>query len=686
MRRGRKCGREDGPIDIVRLGIGMFVRRDGYTTVAVAVALLVSLSLVLATASVQWGASRAADIQEVADAAALSGSNCVAAFSTIAQVLDACVLSMGLLGVIVYGAGMVAAAIPILQESAPAILEAGEKILDARRGFARSAAEGIRRLEGALPALIAANSASCVQANSQGPVAYAGLAVPYPTESQSDFSSLEADVDDSEMKEAAEELRSASAEKEEADRRANEARERAWRADCVDDPMCMRSRAESLAGLSGPSNPDYPDVRTWKFDYARIRAVNYYRTRTQSEHPSSGSAEDVQRSAARREFYRYAAKTLSQATCVEEGDSVVLDLPELPHTTDMVKATTLYTDPIWPCTAEDGVRTLHCSLDCPGATGTGDGNASLADIDAGVVARCGTCRMDVAAMGNVADASTNINNGFEHYWRIVSEASKDYQKAVEDGKEAEQRMQEAAEKSESAFQRAMDALAVDRPKLCPPGAYGCIAFVMRGSEEELPGRLTGAFLSGASLPSGAAISAATLAPDDGTDGHNALSSVFDGLKSDDRSIMSGLVDGVADLWGSLLVGYGSAYEGMASAASDFLDGVGSVLGQRVASWLKGKIAKAVESAGLEPADMRMRKPVLVNSQKVLDKAGASQVAQVRTFVESLHEGGASIERSCIDEVLRQLGGVRFTIAEIPIPGGWGSVPLTIDLSTLGVGA
>ena len=102
----------------------------------------------------------------------------MAAFSTIAQVLDACVLSMGLLGVIVYGAGMVAAAIPILQESAPAILEAGEKILDARRGFARSAAEGIRRLEGAMPALIAANSASCVQANSQGPVAYAGLAVP----------------------------------------------------------------------------------------------------------------------------------------------------------------------------------------------------------------------------------------------------------------------------------------------------------------------------------------------------------------------------------------------------------------------------------------------------------------------------------------------------------------------------
>lgn len=334
--------------------------------------------------------------------------------------------------------------------------------------------------------------------------------------------------------------------------------------------MCMRSRAESLAGLSGPSNPDYPDVRTWKFDYARIRAVNYYRTRTQSEHPSSGSAEDVQRSAARREFYRYAAKTLSQATCVEEGDSVVLDLPELPHTTDMVKATTLYTDPIWPCTAEDGVRTLHCSLDCPGATGTGDGNASLADIDAGVVARCGTCRMDVAAMGNVADASTNINNGFEHYWRIVSEASKDYQKAVEDGKEAEQRMQEAAEKSECLPEG--DGCARGRPsQALPSRGVRMHSVCHEGVRGGASWSVDGAFLSGASLPAGAAISAATLAPDDGTDGYNALSSVFDGLKSDDRSIMSGLVDGVADLWGSLLVGYGSAYEG----------GIG---GQRLSGW------------------------------------------------------------------------------------------------------
>ena len=180
---GRRFGGDRPCVDgaRLRLGIAAFVRHDGgYTTVAVAVALLVSLTLVFGVAAAGWGMARSADVQSVADAAALSGSNVVAAYSTVAQVLDACVLSMGLLGVIVFGAGMVLAAIPALQASAPAVIDAGRKILDARRDFARSASEGLERLESALPALIAANSASTVSANSRGRVGYAGLAVPFP--------------------------------------------------------------------------------------------------------------------------------------------------------------------------------------------------------------------------------------------------------------------------------------------------------------------------------------------------------------------------------------------------------------------------------------------------------------------------------------------------------------------------
>ena len=231
-------------------GLQTFIDDDGgYTTVAMAVALLMSLTLVFATAAAQWSLARSADVQEVADATAMAGENCVAAYATVAQTLDACVLTMGLTGVVVCGAGLVVAAIPPLQTHSPAIMEAGKKVLDARRDFATSSARGLKRLEEALPALIMANSASCASANSRGGVGYAGMAVPFPQVSQSDFSFLEDSLDADEMVKDAQELSEASERKEEAHQRAEAAKERAWRADNVNDPMCLWSRAQTLADL-----------------------------------------------------------------------------------------------------------------------------------------------------------------------------------------------------------------------------------------------------------------------------------------------------------------------------------------------------------------------------------------------------------------------------------------------------
>ena len=164
---GRKCGADGRGAVRIFSGISTFVRDDGgYTTITVAVALLVSLALVFSTASVVWTSERSADVQTVADSAAMSGANVVAAYSTIAQVLDACVLSMGILGTSILGAGMVLAAIPVVQGMAPEVIDAGRQILSARRDFAKSAAEGLKRLEGAIPALVAANAASCASASS----------------------------------------------------------------------------------------------------------------------------------------------------------------------------------------------------------------------------------------------------------------------------------------------------------------------------------------------------------------------------------------------------------------------------------------------------------------------------------------------------------------------------------------
>lgn len=668
-----------------RWGVSLFVDDEGgYTTVAVAAALLVSLALVFGTAAAEWGLARSADVQEVADAAALAGANVVAAYATVVQVVDACVLSMGLLGVVVCAAGLVVAAIPGIQAASSAILEAGGQILDARQSFARSAAQGLSRLESAIPALVMANSASCVSANSGGAVTYVGVAVPFPQATQSDFSFLDDGVSGEDMDESAERLAEASARKEAADERAKEARERAWRADNVDDPLCMRSRASTLAGLSEAQNPTYPSPDAWQFEYARVRALNYYSMRWAAEPCSGSTPDELQRSCARKVFFDYALGQVAAATCDEASEPPVMDLPDLPHNRDMVRETELYTQPVWPVTSEGGGPVLHCSLDCPGATGASAGTASLADVDSGAVGQCPVCRMDATAMGNVANASTNIENGFEHYWREYVEAARDWQAAREESLAAERDMAQIAEEGRDDFDEAMDQLSVDRPSLRPAGSYGCVALVMRKGETAIPSQLTGAFLAAGSLPPGAAISAATLAPDPATDSNNVLASVFDGLRAGGSSPSVEMLGSITGLWGRLLMDYGAGFGHLSQIADDFLGGVSFLFGERVASWLRGKIADAIAAAGFEPADMRLRKPVLVNSQSVLDAAGYSKAQEVRQLVQTLPDDPAQVYSWAWGQVASHLGdGGKVTIAEVPIPGVPGaSVPLTIDLRRL----
>ena len=658
--------------------------QGGYTTLAMAVALMVSLTLAFGTAAAQWSLARAADVQEVADAAAMAGENAVAAYATVAQVLDACVLTMGLTGVVVCGTGLVVAAIPPLQAKAPAILKAGRSVLKARQSFATSASQGLQRLESALPAVIMANSASCVSANATGGMRYVGMAIPFPQTSKSDFSFLEDDLSSEDMEEEAEELREASERKEEAHERAEEAKERAWRADNVDDPMCLHSRASKLAGLGGSLNPRYASPDVWKFEYARRRVRNYYARRYAHESQTGSNPDELQRSCARKQFFGYAYEALGQMSCVETEDAVSMDLWVLPHTTAMVRETRLYTDTVWPCTFEEWGRVLHCSLDCPACTGEYAGCASLADIDYGGALFCETCRMDARAMGNVADASTNINNGFEHYWRIVVEASQDYEEARNDEIEAERDMREAADEGKSAFDEAMKILSVDRPKLCPPGAYGCVSVVCRPQSTSVPTELTAAFLSGATLPPGAAVSAAVLAPDEATKNNTVISRAFDGLQFGHDSLALDLVGDVTGLWSGLLSGYGSAYGSVEGVAKRFIEGVDGIMGERVASWLRSKLSGLVTSTGLAPADLRLRKPVLVNSQTVLDKAGYDKAGQVRSLIQQLPASPEELVTVLRERVWGLLGTGEFTIAELPIPGLEGvSIPLTIDLSEMG---
>lgn len=665
--------------------VGAFVSDEGgYTTVAVAVSLLVSLSLVFGAASAQWVGARSAEAQEVADAVALSGANAVAGYSTVAQVLDACVLSMGLAGFVTCAAGLAVSCVPGLAARGAQMTEAGSRVLEARRDFSRQACEGLQRLESLLPALVVANSGSCARANSREGLDYTGCAVPFPLESQSDFGPLEDGAEGSALSDLAERLGEESSKAEEARKRAQEALERGWMADCGSSPYCLRERAGRLAGLSDADNPDYASPESWTFGAPLLRARRYYSARLGAATLSGGNAEEMTDASCRRAFYAFALGEVRRGEYAELPDGRVrVSLPSLPRNADQTRQTTLYTDAAWPTSAERGGDVLHSWEGCPGATGAISGSASLQDLEVGVVSRCGECRMDVSQMGKVAAASTSIENGFEYHWRLVVEAAADYEAARDELARAEQSVRDLAGEGAQTFAEAIEQLSARRPTLCPPGAWGCVAVVARGESAATSTELTSSLVSAGRIPAGAAVSAAALAPDGATADNNVLSSFLDGIAGS-GSLLGGVADGVLGLWGRLLVGYGSLATSVSSTVGDFLGSVDGVFGGSTGAWLAERLGKVVSALGIQPADMSLRKPVVVNSQDVLDKAGLDGVATVRGLVETIPESGS------LADCARALGvwvadeyGPTVTVAELTIPGTDVSIPLTIDVSRLG---
>lgn len=665
--------------------LGVFLDDEGgYTTVSVAVALLVSLALVFGAATAGWVMSRSADVQEVADAAALAGANAVAGFATIAQVTDACVLSMGLTGALVMGAGLVLAAVPGLGAAGKEVVSAGRRVLAERRDFARSAAQGLERLEATLPLLVATNATATVAANAQGSAGYVGTAVPFPQESGSSYDLAE-DVDDEELAEATDRMAEASDRAKAAKDRADAALLAGWLADCGATPRNMRERAGALSSIAARDNPNYPSADTWSFGAPLLRARAYYAARVAQEAPYSGSMEEVTDSAVRARFYAFALDEVRAGHYEEHADgSVDIDLPSLPHNSDEMRATRLYTEAVWPCTFEGESVVIHSVASCPGAQGAAAGVESLQAVDAGRARVCPVCGLDPFDMGNVAAASTSIDNGFEHWWREVVRASEDYEAAMDELAEAQQEMREVGEDGKSAFEDAMEALSVERPKLCPPGAYGCMAVVLRGSTAS-PDELANAWSAGTELPAGMAVSGAVLAPDAATAQNNVLARFFDGATQGVAgSLGGGVLDAVCGVWGQLLMGYGSAYEQVTGTADSLFDRVGSLLGSKVASWLKGQLHDVIERAGFEPADMRLRKPVLCNTQQILERSGYEGVGDARSFVQSLPAGAGprEIAEALGQRLVDRIGSTRITIAELTIPGTNVTIPLTIDLRTL----
>ncbi len=152
--------------------------------------------------------------------------------------------------------------------------------------------------------------------------------------------------------------------------------------------------------------------------------------------------------------------------------------------------------------------------------------------------------------------------------------------------------------------------------------------------------------------------------------------------------MAGVLGGVTALWGQLLEGYGDAYGAVADAARRLFDGLDAVGAGGVARWLGDRLSQVVAAAGLEPADLRLRKPVLCHTQEVLDKDGSTDAAWIRRGIQALPADGTPAEMLAAfgRQVADVAGETEVDLGELSVPGLPFKIPVKVRLSTLLGGA
>lgn len=679
-----------------RAGVDLFIEDGAYTTLSSAVVILVVLTLLFSSTAAIWSMSRAGDTQVAADSGALAGANVVSSYHTAATVVDASILSLGLAGFATIGTGLVAILIPGAELAAGDMVDTGIEIIKTRNKFAKSASEGLQKLETALPYLVAARATQAVSAQDTDSVTYTGTALAVPRTSESDFAALKgSEISTDAIEDTSEDLEYAAEELQKASEETAKAKERAWLADCggsdkgsVGSCSCMWERAKSLTDLSGTQNPHYASSVTWEPQVALDRARAYYRSRLANEAPQGSSVEMRAESAARKAFYTYASTEVNCAYITEDGDKVSSYIPLLPRNSDEARATELYTDASWPVSINDGKTYLHYGVSCPNyKKGTPNGFASVADYDG--QDKCSKCHFGVSSLGAVAAPSTSIENGFEYHFDKFKDALEDYVDCRNNELELMRQTEDEADRAGNAFDQAIKALSGERPRIAPPGRNGVVAFAVSGDISS-PDGLNSSFNTAVKLGSRGAISAAVLAPDDATAQNNVLSRFFSTLEERSGGV-AGVLDGVMDVWGRLLVGYGDIQGSADELMGEMIDDLGGGSGAlgSIASWLGDTVSASVAALGLEPCDLRLRKPVLTDTANVIRSPGSdiTGLSKTQDKLRSIPLGVTDPKALCEAleyQVERTISGTVFTLAEIPLPGG-GSIPLTVDVATL-VGA
>lgn len=598
----------------------LFRDEEGITTIGMSVSIFLCIALIFTSAQLYRISSASAEIQEVADASALAADNEVAEFVAAVNVCDAGVLSLTLLSGTLFALGVVAACIPPTAALSEKLIEAADKTMDRRDSFYDGAVKGLNALQKLLPFLAAVNAAGVAEANNTGAMdsSYFALAALIPQEgmkfeslADGKLAALSGSIDEN-----IDDIREDSAKAEEAAKRANDAKLRAFMADCGSAPSaCMYERAGCLSKISEEDNALYTNVDAWSFQVALKRIRAYYASRTMEPIASSGSIESRADSAIRKRFYEFAYEEFESAFIDDSEGAFSFKLPALFKNTDQMKQTKLYTEACYPVTQNGSERTMHAWSGCPKASGASR-MGSISEMDSATFSTCPSCEFRVSSMGNVAAASTNISSGFEHHYEAFREAVEEYAQARAEMDPLTQAVKDKVNPIFDAIKDVFKDAAAKRLIPDPPGKYGAIAMVVNTAKPPADSGFESSFInSGATLGTTAAVSAATLLKDDGSDGSGIISRIIGNMVGD-IPVLGGFADIVADCWTGLLRAYENGQDSFNDAVESGLDSFSTSTSSGLGTWVSDALRDMVKEVGLQPADIDSRMPVLVNTGHV----------------------------------------------------------------------
>ena len=588
----------------------VFADRRGFTTVGAAIAILLSCTLVFFCLWSARAASRAAGVQAAVDAAALAAENEVAEFVLSVRVADATLLTMSLTGLSLLGAGAACCCVPGAAAAGGKLIDAGKAILDKRDDVAAAAERALNAAQDALPIAAQIQAQAVLQENaaelSGAAVGYVELVpadAPEVTAGASGKSAEAAQRVERESDQVAADARVA----EEQSERAAQAFREGWLADCGNAPgYCMAERADALASMAPDENPIARSANTWSYDMALSRAQAYYQHRLSEEAPEHGGVEEAARSALRAKLYAYAVDELAKGYVRDDGVGVPdVYFPYLPRNTAEMKDTALYTDAAYAVSG----GALHAYDGCPAVVGI-EGRGSLASLDAGAYAECGTCRFSASSLGTVASASTSIENGFEYHYRKVAESAREYCDAKAQAAPAADSVKKAVSALLDDIEAALEEAAGNRVTAYPPGRFGALAACTFAAESE---GSASSFFDEPDLGSFAAVSAAVLMEDAD---ENALESLLDGVEDDIGPPLSDAGDAVLGLWAALLGAYSTGVDGLSGGVRDLLDAVPLASASGLGEWAEGALLEMLEGVGLEPANTAAAKATVCDSAPV----------------------------------------------------------------------